>query len=89
MTTTLTLIRPRVDVIEGEFEEACEVCHVRPTAAQVHIAAPVRVLREDAMATWPQNVTPRVTRRFFCAEHIGAVDEHIGAVDELVDSYRN
>jgi hypothetical protein len=77
MTATLTPVRPRVDVIESEFEEACEVCHVRPTAAQVRIAEPDEVLREDAMATWPQ----RVTRRFFCAEHIGAVNE-------LVDSYR-
>jgi hypothetical protein len=61
-----------LSVIEGEFEDACEVCAVRPTAVLV------RVVEEDCEAAPKAGDGVRretVRDRYFCAEHIGAADE--------------
>jgi hypothetical protein len=58
----------RVDVIEGEFEEACELCGVRPTAITV------QVWDEDFEALQKVGQATLVERHAFCAEHQGAAD---------------
>ena len=74
-----TLVRPQVDVIEDEFEQPCEVCMVRPTAVLVRIAEPDFEALEKVGESAPPET---VTKRYYCAEHIGAVNE-------LLDSYRS
>jgi hypothetical protein len=58
----------RVDFDEGEFEAACEICGVRPTAIVV------AVWDEDFEALQKLGETGPVERHAFCAEHQGAAD---------------
>ena len=60
-----------VDVNEGEFAEACEICFVRPTAVCVEVRLPEL---EAAQKMGSLARTDVVERRFFCAEHIYAAD---------------
>jgi hypothetical protein len=74
MTATRDVIRPttgraqRVEFVEGEFDAACDVCAVRPSAIFV------RVWDEDPEALEQSGVTGPVEQRAFCAEHQGTAD---------------
>jgi hypothetical protein len=57
-----------VDYDEGEFDEACDVCGVRPTAIAV------RVWDEDDEASQKAGEPGLVEHHHFCAEHEGAAD---------------
>ena len=58
----------RVDFDEGEFDAACDVCGVRPTAIVV------RVWDEEFEALQKAGEIGLVEARAFCAEHQGAAD---------------
>ena len=58
----------RVDFDEGEFDAACDICGVRPTAIVV------RVWDEDFEALEKAGETGPVERRAFCAEHEAAAE---------------
>jgi hypothetical protein len=58
----------RVDFQEGEFEAACDVCGVRPTAIVV------RVWDADFEALQKAGESGPIERHAFCAEHEGAAE---------------
>jgi hypothetical protein len=58
----------RVGLEEGEFEAACDVCGVRPTAIVV------RVVDADFEALQKAGESGPVERHAFCAEHQGAAE---------------
>jgi len=59
----------RVDFDEGEFDAACDVCGVRPTAIVV------RVWDEEFEALQKTGEAGLVEAHAFCAEHQGAADD--------------
>jgi hypothetical protein len=61
----------QVDVNEGDFAEACEICFVRPTAVYVELRRPDL---DAAQKTGAIGQREPVERRYFCAEHICAAD---------------
>jgi hypothetical protein len=58
----------RVDFVEGEFEAACDVCGVRPTAIVVQVGD------ADFEALQKAGESGPVERHAFCAEHQGAAE---------------
>jgi hypothetical protein len=58
----------RVEFVEGEFDAACDVCAVRPSAILV------RVRNEDREALEAPGEIDPVEQYAFCAEHQGAAD---------------
>ena len=61
----------QVDVEEGDFAAACEICFVRPTAVRVEIRRPDL---DAAQKTGAIGQREPVERRYFCAEHMCAAD---------------
>ena len=71
----------RVDVIEGESEEACEICGVRPTA----IAVQVRRIRQAVAQAWRDERRRALARDATPSEDAA---DHLRQVEALTDRER-